>query len=60
MSFHDWVAMSTTIDISILIFSIAVIWKFRKIQKKLSKIESDLLLTMRNPQAAKRALKERK
>lgn len=56
----DWLNMNLAVDISLLIFAVAVVWKFRKVQKELSDIKSDLTLTMRNPAAAKRLLKERK
>ena len=51
--------MSMIVDISFLVFAIACILKIRKLQLKISKIENDLLLTMKNPMAAKRLLKER-
>ena len=60
MSLMDWLNMNLAVDISLLIFAVAVVWKFRKVQKELSDIKSDLTLTMRNPAAAKRLLKERK
>ena len=60
MSLMDWLNMNLAVDISLLIFAAAVVWKFRKVQKELSDIKSDLTLTMRNPAAAKRLLKERK
>ena len=69
MSFFDWMNMSMVIDIAFLVFSAAVVWKFRSLQtkilkldsntQKISELESDLRLTMKNPQAAKRLLKER-
>ena len=48
------------VDIAFLVFSSAIVWKFRNTQKELEQIRSDLNLVMRNPQAAKRLLKERK
>ena len=59
MSFMDWVNMSIVVDIASVVFFGAVAWKLNKIQRKVAKLESDLLVTMRNPQAAKRLLKER-
>jgi hypothetical protein len=60
MSFFDWMNMNMIVDITFLVFACASVWKFRKIQKQLLEIRSDLNLVMRNPQAAKRLLKERK
>jgi hypothetical protein len=47
------------VDIAFLIFTIAIVWKFRQMQTKIELIEEDLKVTMRNPQAAKRLLKSR-
>ena len=60
MSFFDWMSMNMIVDIAFLVFSGAIVWKFRKLETKVAQIESDLRLTMKNPQAAKRLLKERK
>ncbi len=59
MNFFDWMNMNMIVDIAFLVFSGAVVWKMRQIQSKISLIDSDLKITMRNPQAAKRLLKER-
>ena len=60
MSFFDWMSMNMIVDIAFPVFSSAIVWKFRKLQAKVAQLESDLRLTMKNPQAAKRLLKERK
>ena len=60
MNFFDWMSMNMIVDIAFLVFSGAIVWKFRKLEKKVAQLESDLKLTMKNPQAAKRLLKERK
>ena len=59
MSFLDWVNMSIIVDIASVVFFVAVAWKLNKLQRKIEHLESDLLVTMKNPQAAKRLLKER-
>ena len=59
MSFFDWMSMNMIVDIAFLVFSCAIVWKFRKLESKVAQLESDLKLTMKNPQAAKRLLKER-
>lgn len=51
--------MSIVVDIASVVFFVAVAWKLSKLQKKILQLESDLLVTMKNPQAAKRLLKER-
>tara|TARA_R110001599_G_scaffold204646_1_gene401775 strand:- start:160 stop:342 length:183 start_codon:yes stop_codon:yes gene_type:complete len=60
MNFFDWMNMNMIVDIAFMVFSGAIVWKFRKIQKEMLGIREDLDLVMRNPQAAKRLLKERK
>ena len=59
MSFFDWMNMSMVVDIAFIVFSGAIVWKFRKLEKQLIELRSDLNLVMKNPQAAKRLLKER-
>ena len=59
MNFFDWMSMNMIVDIAFLVFSGAIVWKFKKLQAKIARLESDLKLTMKNPQAAKRLLKER-
>lgn len=59
MTFIDWINMSMIVDIASIVFFIAVAWKLNKLQRKIVQLESDLLVTMKNPQAAKRLLKER-
>ncbi len=59
MNFFHWMNMNMIIDIAFLVFAGATIWKMRKVQSKLEQLESDLKITMKNPQAAKRLLKER-
>jgi len=60
MSFFDWMNMSMVVDIAFIVFSGAIVWKFRKLEKQLLTLREDLDITMKNPQAAKRLLKERK
>tara|TARA_B100001093_G_C26280366_1_gene780863 strand:- start:44 stop:226 length:183 start_codon:yes stop_codon:yes gene_type:complete len=60
VSFFDWMNMNMIVDIAFLVFAVAVVWKFRKTQKEITNIRSDLDLAMKNPQAAKRLLKERR
>ena len=59
MNFFDWMNMNMIIDIAFLVFACATVWKVRQIQSKVEKLENDLLVTMKNPAAAKRLLKER-
>lgn len=70
MSFLDWMNINMIVDIAFLVFSGAVVWKFRKIQKdtlkerhaltvELGDLRKDLNLVMKNPNAARRLLKER-
>ena len=59
MSFFDWMNMSMVVDIAFIVFSGAIVWKFRKLEKQIIELRADLDLSMKNPQAAKRLLKER-
>ena len=59
MSFFDWMNMSMVVDIAFIVFSGAIVWKFRKLEKQLAKLRTDLDLVMKNPQAARKLLKER-
>ena len=59
MSFLDWLIASTITDLFCVVFITAMVWKLIKNKKELSLIRKDLDLAMRNPQAAKRLLKER-
>jgi hypothetical protein len=52
--------MNMIIDIAFLVTFAAVVLKFRIMQRKITEMREDLTLVMRNPQAAKRLLKERK
>ena len=59
MNFIDWMNMNMLVDIAFLVFAAAIVWRSRKLEKRLVNIEKDLHLTMKNPMAAKRLLKER-
>ena len=59
MTFFDWMNMNMVVDIAFIVFSGAIVWKFRKLEKQLLILREDLNITMKNPQAAKRLLKER-
>ena len=59
MSFLDWVHASIAIDIAFIVLVPVFVWKIIKIKRKVDQLEEDVLLTMRNPAAAKRLLKER-
>ena len=59
MNFFDWMSMNMVVDIAFLVFSAAIVWKFRKLQKQVAILRSDLNIAMKNPNAAKRLLKKR-
>lgn len=59
MTFFDWMNMNMIVDIAFLVFSGAIVWKFRKLEKQLAQLRTDLDLVMKNPQAARKLLKER-
>ena len=56
MSFLDWVSMSILVDISCVVFFIAISWKLRKIENNLQLVKEDLEITMKNPKAARRRI----
>ena len=35
MSFFDWMNINMIVDIAFIVFSVAIIWKFRKMQKEI-------------------------
>tara|TARA_B100001564_G_scaffold168919_2_gene141928 strand:+ start:2022 stop:2174 length:153 start_codon:yes stop_codon:yes gene_type:complete len=47
------------VDIACVVFFVAITLKFRNMQKQVASLRSDLDVTMKNPAAAKRLLKER-
>ena len=59
MSFLDWMNMNMIVDIACVVFFVAITLKFRNMQKQVASLRSDLDVTMKNPAAAKRLLKER-
>ena len=59
MSFIQLMNMNMIIDIVSIVFFIAFVIKFRKIQNQLKQLNDDLNLVVRNPQAAKRSFKKR-
>tara|TARA_B100000427_G_C15512840_1_gene596922 strand:+ start:441 stop:761 length:321 start_codon:yes stop_codon:yes gene_type:complete len=94
MSLFGWLKMNLFFDIALVVFSVAVIWKFVKMQKSINsskeeiinlnekvllhkafmkqlseklnlqaqaiyELGSDVALTMRNPQEARRVYKQR-
>tara|TARA_B100000282_G_C31663309_1_gene458584 strand:- start:298 stop:486 length:189 start_codon:yes stop_codon:yes gene_type:complete len=59
-NFLDWMNMSMVVDIAFLVFAAAVVWKFKKLQNKISEQKSLLTLTIKNPQQAKRQLNKTK
>lgn len=56
MTFMDWVEMSTFIDMVLITFVIASVWKMRKLNKEIINVKNQLHLTIKNPQLAKRKL----
>lgn len=71
MSLISWMNASMTMDIACVVFLAALVWKNRKTQKdilnerrilkmELGNLRKDLDLVMKNPNAARRLLKERK
>lgn len=60
MNFLDWMSMNMIVDIAFLVFGVACVWKIRQLQNRISETEKKLLMTIKNPQAAKRLLKEQK
>lgn len=56
MSFLTWIKLSIFIDISFLVFAIALIWKNRKLKKEIDELEDKLLFVARNPSRARKTL----
>ena len=59
MSFLQWINVSIFMDIFLLVFSGAVIWKIRKLDSKIETLNDKIHLIAKNPKDAKRLLKKR-
>jgi hypothetical protein len=59
MTLMQWLNMNLIVDITLTVFSAAVVWKSIKIQNQITGLREDLDLVTKNPQMAKRKLKER-
>ncbi len=59
MSFLDWISMSILVDIAFVVCFGATVWKLRKTENSLKLLREDLDIVMKNPQAARRILKQR-
>lgn len=59
MTLFNWISLNLAVDIACVVYMVAVTWKIRKLQKDLIITKQDLTLTMRNPQHARRVLKQR-
>lgn len=59
MTLMQWLNMNLIVDITLTVFSAAVVWKSIKIQNQITELREDLDLVTKNPQMAKRKLKER-
>jgi len=58
MSFLQWINLSIFMDIFLLVFSSAVIWKMRRLESKIKTIDDKVHLIAKNPKDAKRLLKK--
>jgi|9_EtaG_2_1085328.scaffolds.fasta_scaffold133673_2 uncharacterized protein (DUF302 family) len=58
MNFLDWMNMNMIMDMAFVVFTTAIIAKLRKLQNKITSLEEKMILNIKNPQAAKRLLKE--
>ena len=59
MNFLDWMNMNMIVDITCIVFFVAIVLKLRNLKNQLTSLREDLNITMKNPAAAKRLLKER-
>jgi len=59
MTLMQWLNMNLIVDIALIVFSAAVVWKSIKMQNQISELREDLNLVTKNPQMAKRKLKEK-
>ncbi len=57
MNFVDWMNMNMVLDIAFLVFACAVVWKISKLQKQMQLNKEDIYLVTKNPQSARRKLK---
>ena len=59
MTFVDWMNMNMAVDLACVVFFVAIVWKFVKLEKKILSLQEDLNLAIKNPVLAKRNLKNR-
>ena len=59
MTLMQWLNMNLIVDIALIVFSAAVVWKSIKMQNQISELREDLNLVTKKPQMAKRKLKEK-
>ncbi len=58
MSLMDWLNMNLIVDISFLVFAVASVYKFRKMQNKINSLRDSIILVAKNPQQARKNLKK--
>ena len=56
MNFIDWMNLNMLVDISFVVFASAVVWKIRKIQKEVYRLDEKINNTTLNPKIARRTL----
>ena len=54
----DWLNMNLIVDISFLVFAVASVYKFRKMQNKINSLRDSIILVAKNPQQARKNLKK--
>ena len=59
MNFLDWMNVNMFMDIAFIVFTTATVIKLRTMQNKITSLQKNIDLNIKNPQAAKRLLKEK-
>lgn len=59
MTLMNWLSMGLIFDIASVVLFSYIALKVRKLSKNQKSIEEDLLMTMANPQKARRIIKQR-
>tara|TARA_B100001057_G_C22862531_1_gene955130 strand:- start:3513 stop:3713 length:201 start_codon:yes stop_codon:yes gene_type:complete len=59
MTLMQWLNMNLIVDIALTVFSAALVWRSVKLQNQIVELQEGLNLVTKNPQLAKRKLKEK-
>ena len=59
MDILNCIDMSLVVDVCLAVLFAGIVWKVNKLSSNLDQVRQDLNLTIRNPQAARRAMRKK-